>query len=137
MPTQRIYSAPVAESLNDLVNRVADRDQAAFGRLYGRLVRPIFAQVRASLGSPARAVPVTRAVFVEVWRLAPVSDARRDDVLAWVTGIAARRAGDRLRELDRQPPAGGYDGHVGRELVAALGAEPHADPGATLPPRLP
>jgi DNA-directed RNA polymerase specialized sigma24 family protein len=77
-------------------------------------------------------VPVTRAVFVEVWRLAPASGPRRDDVLAWVTGIAARRATDRLRALDQHPPAvdATYDGHVGLELAAALGVRMCPDLGA-------
>jgi DNA-directed RNA polymerase specialized sigma24 family protein len=139
MPIPSIYIPPVAESLTDLVKRIAERDEAAFGRLYRRLVRPVFAQVRESLGSSARAVPVTRAVFVEVWRLAPVSHARHDDVFGWVTAIAARRADDQLRELGRrQPTAGtGCDGHLGRDLVATLQA-PHAyaDPGPALPPGL-
>jgi DNA-directed RNA polymerase specialized sigma24 family protein len=129
MPTAQIYAVPVAESLSDLFRRIADRDQAAFGRLYRRLVRRVFAQMRESLGSPALAVPVTRAVFVEVWRLAPVSDAYGDDVLAWVSAIAARRAADRLRALNHQPPAvdTGYDAHLSHELAAALGAKLPAD----------
>ena len=131
-----IHIVSGADSLSDLVKRIADRDQTAFSRLYYLLVRPVFAQVCESLGSPAGAVPVTRAVFVEVWRLAPVSDARCDDALAWITGIAARRACDKLRETDRQLPAGGpdHDGHS-REVVAALGAEPPAaaDLGHTPP----
>lgn len=105
MPTPQTYAAPAAESLSDLAGRIADRDQAAFGRLYRRLVRQIFAQIRESLGSTAAAVPVTRAVFVEVWILAPVSGAHRDDVLGWVTAIAARRAADQLRAPNRPPPA--------------------------------
>ncbi|MFC6016327.1 hypothetical protein ACFP2T_08960 [Plantactinospora solaniradicis] len=137
MPLPPIYVPPAAESLSDLVKRIAERDEAAFGRLYRHLVRPVFAQVRESLGSSARAVPVTRAVFVEVWRLAPVSHGRHDDVLGWVTAIAARRADDHLRELGRrQPTVGtGHDGHLGRALVATLRA-PHAyvDPGSALPP---
>ncbi|MBF9131254.1 hypothetical protein I0C86_20145 [Plantactinospora sp. S1510] len=139
MPIPSSYIPPAAESLSDLVKRIAERDEAAFGRLYRHLVRPVFAQVRESLGSSARAVPVTRAVFVEVWRLAPVSQARHDDVLGWVTAIAARRAGDQARELGhRQPAAGtGYPGHLGRDLVATLRApDAYADPGSTLPPGL-
>jgi DNA-directed RNA polymerase specialized sigma24 family protein len=126
MPSPQFYSAPDAELLSDLVKRIGERDQAAFGRLYGRLVRIIFTQVRESLGCPAAAVPVTRAVFVEVWRLARVSDARRDDVLAWVTAIAARRAADRLRLLHHQPPTieTGYDEHLDYELKAALPVGP-------------
>lgn len=124
-----VYTKPATESLSDLVRKVGDRDQAAFGRLYRRLVRPVFAQICESLGSPAEAVPVTRAVFVEIWRLAPVSDTRRDDILGWITGIAARRAGDKLREVDRPWPTvgAGYDVHLSRELVAGLGAEQPAE----------
>ncbi|MEV1286474.1 sigma factor [Micromonospora sp. NPDC049679] len=138
MPTPQIYAVPGADSLSDLVKRIADRDHAAFGRLYRRLVRLIFAQICESLGGPASAVPVTRAVFVEVWRLAPLFDARRDDVLAWVTAIAARRAADRLRALNHQSSAvdTGYDGHLSHELAAVLGAEPHGGLATTPPPRL-
>jgi DNA-directed RNA polymerase specialized sigma24 family protein len=130
MPTPPNYAVPVAESLSDLVKRVAERDQAAFGRLYRRLVRPTFAQVRESLGSAASAVPVTRAVFVEVWRLAPVSDASRDDVPAWVTAIAARRTAERLRALQQHPSAidTAYDAHLDHELAAVLGTDPHRLP---------
>ncbi|MEQ4306100.1 hypothetical protein ABNF97_32730 [Plantactinospora sp. B6F1] len=64
-------------------------------------------------------------MFVEVWRLAPVSDARRDDVLVWITGIAARRAGEKLREIDHHSSAVGTDcdGHFDRELAAGFGTE--------------
>jgi DNA-directed RNA polymerase specialized sigma24 family protein len=128
MPTSEIYAVSVAESLSDLLSRIADRDQAAFGRFYRRLVRPVFAQVRESLGSTAPAVPVARAVFVEVWRLAPLFDPHRDDVLDWVAAIAARRAADRLRALNYHASdvTGGYDGHLERELSTALGAHPRA-----------
>jgi len=132
MASPQIYSAPVAESLSDLVRRIGERDQAAFGRLYGRPVRTVFTQLRESLGSPATAVPVTRAVFVEVWLLARVSNARRDDVLEWVTAIAARRAADRLRVLHHQPPAidTGHDERLGHELEAALPVDPDTTPMA-------
>jgi DNA-directed RNA polymerase specialized sigma24 family protein len=131
MPVPSVYVVPGAESVNDLVNRVADRDQAAFGRLYRRLVRAVFMQVCESVGSPALAVAVTRAVFVEVWRLAPMPASRELDGLAWVTAIAARRAADRLREIsDPTPGLGtGYDDLLGRELAVALGAEPPAQLG--------
>jgi DNA-directed RNA polymerase specialized sigma24 family protein len=134
MPTSEIYAVPAAESLSDLVSRIADRDQAAFGRFYRRLVRPVFAQIRGSLGGTAPAVRVTRAVFVEVWQLAPLFNPRSDDVLAWVTAIAARRVADRLRAFDDPASVvgGGYDGHLDRELSAALGEHPGANRGTTL-----
>jgi DNA-directed RNA polymerase specialized sigma24 family protein len=133
MPVPPIYVVPGAESVNDLVTRIADRDQAAFGRFYRRLVRAVFAQVCESLGSPALAVAVTRAVFVEVWQLAPVSGARQLDGLAWVSTIAARRAADRLREINGPMPAlgSGYDDLLDRELAVALGGEPPAQLGSS------
>ena len=126
MPIPAIYGVPGAESVNDLVKRIADRDQAAFGRFYRRLVHAVFAQVCESLGSPALAVAVTRAVFVEVWRLAPISDSRQLDGIAWVTAIAARRAADRLREINGPMSAlgTGYDDLLCRELAVVLKAEP-------------
>ncbi|MEH0824209.1 MULTISPECIES: hypothetical protein [unclassified Micromonospora] len=125
MPVPPSYVVPGPESVNDLVQRIADRDQAAFRRFYRLLVRAVFAQACESLGSPALAVAVTRAVFVEVWRLAPRPDSRRLDGIAWVTAIAARRAADRLREING--PASciptGYDDLLGRELAVMLKSE--------------
>ena len=91
MPVFPGYAVPGPESVSDLVKRIADRDRAAFGRLYRRLVRAVFIQVCADVGSPSIAVAVTRAVFVEVWQLAPRC-AGQVDGLAWVTAIAVRRA---------------------------------------------
>ncbi|WP_406045757.1 hypothetical protein OG799_15545 [Micromonospora sp. NBC_00898] len=128
MPVPRSYVLPGIESVNDLVKRIADRDQAAFRRFHRRLVRAVFAQVCESLGSPALAVAVTRAVFVEVWRLAPMPASRQLDGTAWVTAIAARRAADRLRGINGPTPTLGtaYDDLLGRELAVALGTEPPA-----------
>jgi DNA-directed RNA polymerase specialized sigma24 family protein len=134
MPVPHICVVPGPESVDDLVKRIADRDQAAFRRFYRRLVRAVFAQVCESLGSPALAVPVTRAVFVEVWRLAPMPASRQLDGITWVTAIAARRAADRLRQINGPTPCldTGYDDLLGRELAVALGTEPLAQLGASL-----
>lgn len=126
MPVSPVYVLPGRESVNDLVKRIADRDRAAFGRLYRRLVRAVFTQVGESVGSPSAAVAVTRAVFVEVWHLAPRCAADQVDGLAWVTAIAVRRIAERLREIDGRPPPliTGYGEFLGRELTAALGEPP-------------
>ncbi|MFI6823750.1 hypothetical protein ACIBJE_22850 [Micromonospora sp. NPDC050187] len=136
MPVSAIYVVPGPESVNDLVKRIADRDRAAFGRLYRRLVRAVFIQVCERVGSPSLAVAVTRAVFVEVWQLAPRSAAGQDDGLAWVIAIAERRAADRFREIHGRTSTLGaeYDEFLGRELTAALGGEPPAMLGTSVPP---
>ena len=135
MPVPLSYVLPGPESVGDLVQRIADRDQAAFGRFYRRFVRAVFTEAGAVLGSPALAVAVTRAVFVEVWRLAPVSDLRSLDGRAWLTAITARRAADRLREVTASPDLGtGYDELLGRELALALGAAPPERLGSTAHP---
>ncbi|MFC5922969.1 hypothetical protein [Micromonospora vulcania] len=110
------------------MRRIADRDHAAFGRFYRRLVTVVFAQVCGILGSRALAVAVTRAVFVEVWRLAPLPDSRTVDGVAWVTAIAARRSADRLREINGPVPRLeiGYDGLTDRELAVGLGEGPRS-----------
>ncbi|MEU4570174.1 hypothetical protein [Micromonospora sp. NPDC023956] len=104
MPVPSTHGMPVPETVTDLVRRIAARDQAAFGRFYRRLVRDIFTQLSDSLGSPALAVAVTRAVFVEVWRLAPTSASSDLDGLAWVTDIVARRAAEQLHHSRQITP---------------------------------
>jgi DNA-directed RNA polymerase specialized sigma24 family protein len=126
MSPSHVNTASDAESLSLLVKRIADRDRLAFGLLYRRLVRSVFAQARAGLGSAAVAVPVTRGVFVEVWRLAPISDRYRADVRAWVDGITAARIAARLPvpRRDLQIIDTSYDEHISCELTAILSAAP-------------
>lgn len=84
------------------------------------LAHQIFAHVRAGLGDTT-AESVTRAVFVEVWRLAPASRLRRDDARTWLFAIADRRVAEHLRARGRPLPlAADYDQHVGLELDALL-----------------
>ncbi|MFI6238831.1 hypothetical protein ACIBEF_03015 [Micromonospora sp. NPDC050795] len=132
MPVSPAYVIPGPESVNDLLKKIAERDQSAFGRLYRSLVRGVFIQVCRRVGSPSLAVAVTRAVFVEVWRLAPKATADQVDGLAWVTVIADRRAADRLRETGghSSSPGTSYDEYIGLELTAVLGEEAPALLGA-------
>ena len=129
---------PGPETVSDLVKRIGDRDQAAFGRFYRRLVRAVFTQLSDSLDSPALAVAVTRAVFVEVWRLAPGYASHDVDGLAWVSAIAARHAADRIVEFEEHPrrSATGIDDALDREFVLTVGKEPLARAGTPIrPPR--
>jgi DNA-directed RNA polymerase specialized sigma24 family protein len=127
MKRRPIGLSPFDGSVDALLTRVAARDRAAFAAFFRRLVNPTFLQVRLSLGNTAAAVSVTRAVFVEVWLLAPHTD--RHDALGWVSSIASRRAADRLRAINHHhlSPIGlDYETHTDAELVALLRPDPHA-----------
>jgi DNA-directed RNA polymerase specialized sigma24 family protein len=114
-----------AESVSQLVKQIAGRDRRALRRLHRRLVHQILTQARTSLGDTASAAAVTRAVFLEVWRLAPISADRQNEAVSWLTEAASRRIADRLCVAATDPsfliP---YDEHVALELAAALG-RPH------------
>lgn len=111
---------PSPDVCNRLVKRVAARDRDAFRSLYRRLVPRVYRQVEAGLGNSMSAVTVTKAVFVEVWRLAPVSTAWHDDVIGWLSVIAARRTAERAATGASQPVLVGHDELTDRELAAAL-----------------
>jgi hypothetical protein len=114
---------PSAEVCNRLLARVAARDPIAFRSLYHRLGRRVFQQAREGLGDTASAVAVTKAVFVEVWRLAPVSGARHRDAIGWVTAITARRVAERIESGVPRSILSGHDDHMERELAAVLNAD--------------
>jgi DNA-directed RNA polymerase specialized sigma24 family protein len=125
-----------AASYDRLVRRIADRESAAFLALYRLMVRPVFLHSRTGLGDAGAAVLITRAVFVEVWRLAPAMP--RYDARAWLMAIADRRIAERLRSPGR--PTGlmaGYDEHIAAELSALLRPPrtigPHDDSTVTGP----
>lgn len=111
---------PSADVCNRLLRRVADRDPIAFRSLYRRLVGRVFRQSREGLGNTASAVAVTKAAFVEVWRLAPVSGARHDDAIGWLTAITARRVTERIESGIPRSLLAGHDEHMDRELAAVL-----------------
>ena len=126
MLSQQIAFGGDAESVNRLVRHVAGRDRAAFRRLHRRVVHRIFLQVRAALGDSALSVAVTRAVLVEVWRLAPASTGRHDDALGWLADITSRRVTDRRCSTGPESSTltAVYDEHISLVLTAIL-ARPH------------
>ncbi|GAA0711634.1 hypothetical protein Drose_16515 [Dactylosporangium roseum] len=103
-----------------LVQRIADREAAAFHALYRLMVRPVFVHSRTQLRDAAAAVVITRAVFVEVWRLAPTRQ-QPCDIQAWLLAIADRRIPEYRRSSARPAElTAGYDEHIAAELAALL-----------------
>jgi DNA-directed RNA polymerase specialized sigma24 family protein len=90
-----------------LVRAVARGDRSAFVDLHDALLSDVVAQIGRTPLEPADAVAIASATFVEVWSSARSHAGDDTNVRGWVVGIAARRAGDRLRggDLRREPGA--------------------------------
>lgn len=88
---------PHGEGAADLMNAVAGGDEAAFGRLYDIVARPVYGLSVRVLRDWALAEEVAQETIVEVWRNAGRFDVARGSVTGWVLTIAHRRAIDRVR----------------------------------------
>lgn len=111
------------DRLNDLVDRIAARDRAAFRCLFAFLAMPIWREAVRTLPDPRDAPAVTRSTFVEVWHLAGHHVNSPIATRAWIAAITARQVHDRLGASNASGPfLGDHDAHVHRELAALLGA---------------
>ncbi len=93
--------APLNETETDLaviLNRVAERDRAAFRLLYGRTSAKLFASVRRILGNNAAAEDAVQEAYVRVWSRAGDFDATVGSPIAWMTTIARHAAIDIVRK---------------------------------------
>lgn len=118
--SRKLRSVPLgqpdaAPSDDEVLQRVARGDQAAFATLYDRFSGKVFGIVRRVVRDPSQSEEVTQEVFVEVWRQAPRFDLDRGSATTWILTMAHRRAIDRVRSeqksRDRQERVGLRD-HV-------------------------
>lgn len=86
-----------ADELRTLLYAVADRDQAAFARLYDLTSARVYGMVLRVLRDAGFSEETTQEVFLQVWKTADRYDANQGSPLAWMMTLAHRRAVDRVR----------------------------------------
>lgn len=93
----RLFENLAPMSHNDLLGRVADGDQGAFGELYDQLAPRVLGLVRRILVDFAQSEEVTQEVFLEIWQNAARYDSNKGGAVTWILTMAHRRAVDRVR----------------------------------------
>lgn len=89
--------ADFAVSTEELLGRVAQGDQTAFGEFYDRLAPRVLGLVRRLLVDHAQAEEVTQEVFLEIWQSAARFEPNKGKASTWTLTMAHRRAIDRIR----------------------------------------
>lgn len=84
----------------ELLLRIAKRDEGALTQLYDRYCGAALAIATRVLGDRAEAEDVLQEVFVRVWDRAAEYDLSRGSVAAWVMSSIRNGAIDRLRRKD-------------------------------------
>lgn len=116
---QNLASPPIA---NELLLRVAEGDQSAFGALYDLLSSRVLGTIRRLLIDHAQSEEVTQEVFLEVWQSARRFEPNKGGATTWILTMAKRRAIDRIRSAqasrDRDTRVGIRDYDAGYDSVA-------------------
>jgi RNA polymerase sigma-70 factor (ECF subfamily) len=94
--------------LQNLLARIVNRDQAAFGALFKAMSGRVYSLALRITGSIQLAEEVTEDVLFQVWRQAPRFDPARGTAKAWILTIARSRALDARRSI---PPFESQEDH--------------------------
>ena len=81
----------------ELLERVAQGDQAAFSDLYDQLAPRVLGLVIRVLKDHSQSEEVTQEIFLEVWQTASRFDPNKGGASTWLLTMAHRRAVDRVR----------------------------------------
>ena len=84
-----------------LLHRIAQRDEAAFGELYDRFSRGLYSMALRMLKDPRDAEEVVQETFQQIWNRAPTYDSSLSSGFSWAAMILWHRAVDRLRARGR------------------------------------
>lgn len=113
--------SPARDHVAELLTRIADRDEAAFARLYDMLSSRVFGLIVRVLVNRAHSEEVLQEVFLEVWQSAASFAPNKGQGRTWIMTIAHRRAVDRVRSTqsstERDEKAGFRELHTPQEGV--------------------
>lgn len=91
----------VTAELTFLLIRCAQRDRAAFRRLYDLYADPLYSAALGIVRTPSLAADVLHEVLMQVWHNADRFDAKRGNPRAWLLSIARYRALDAVNRFGR------------------------------------
>lgn len=89
--------AATVETLQTRLRAASRGDESAFADVYDLAAPRVYGLVRAILWDAQQAEEVTQEVFLQVWESSNRFDPARGSALAWILGVAHRRAVDRAR----------------------------------------
>jgi len=84
-------------SVDELMQRVAQGDKAAFSQFYDQTSRLVFSIVLRVLRDRAQSEEVTQDIYLEAWSTAARYESSTASASTWIATIAHRRAIDRVR----------------------------------------
>ncbi|MEV6964765.1 ECF RNA polymerase sigma factor SigK [Hamadaea sp. NPDC051192] len=84
-------------SLDVLLTRAAEGDQAAFADLYDQVAGRVLGLATRIVRDPAQAEEVAQEALLEVWRTAARFDPAKGSALSYLLAITHRRSVDRVR----------------------------------------
>jgi len=88
---------------DQLVQRVAVGDRAAFLQLYDLFAHRVFGLARYIVKDPQLAEEISQETFLKLWTSADTFRPERGRLSSWLLTIARRTAIDRLRKQSRRP----------------------------------
>lgn len=109
----------------DLLSRIAGRDERAFAEIYDRFAPRLLGLAGAVLKDRIEAEDVVQESFLFLWNKASQFDASRGSAFTWMALTVRHRAIDRLRSLARRNP----------QQLESAGFD-HTLPDTPLPPDL-
>ncbi len=87
---------------DELMDRVALQDLAAFEAIYDRFGDLVFSVAMRVVGDPSIAEDIAQDVFVRVWRRPELFDVKRGKFVTWLMSVTRNRSIDERRSRGRR-----------------------------------